>query len=97
MQKKKGVVLTQDELLQKQIQEHQQAQELIFKQDCRKTAINMAERFSKTMNGDKEYDAIKIISNAEVIYQWMINITNEELSNQLMTFQQTGNLTFKTP
>jgi len=83
----------------KQIQEALQAQkemqELSFKQDCRRTAIQMAERFSKSHTGEKEDDPLRIISNAEVIYQWMINLQNDAMSKQLMNFQQTGELVFK--
>ncbi len=102
MQKKKDVAPTFAELQQKQIQENLQAQkdagELIFKQDCRRTAVQMAERFSKANGGDKEHDPVKIISNAEVIYQWMINITNDELSDQLLLLQYPqSELSFKKP
>lgn len=76
------------ELERKNLQERKEQSELEFKRDCRRTALQLAER----MSGKGERSAIGTLSEAEVLYQWLINIGNEDSSKALLDFYATGKL-----
>ena len=46
--------------------------ELDFKRDCRRTALQLAERCSKNKEGDKVSDPIELTANSEILYRWLI-------------------------
>ena len=69
--------------IQQNLQAQKEAQDQAFKQDCRRTAINLSERFTRDGNGGKSGSASDIISNAEIIYNWLIDYDNQKYKNYI--------------
>lgn len=76
-----------------EIKNRKQEQELVWKQDCRRTALNLAERFSKADGNSHESDPVKIIANAEVLYVWL----TESSTDAIEIFKKSGVLKFHSP
>lgn len=64
----------EEKLRQKSIEDSLKAQkessDRNFKQDCRRTALQMAERSTKDPAGEKG-NTIQILQNADLFYQWL--------------------------
>lgn len=61
-----------------------------FKQDCRRTALQLSERIS----GKGENDPMKVTANAEILYRWLI-ADDEVQKDFLDIFMKTGLITNK--
>ena len=70
-------------VLELNLQAQKEAQEQAFKQDCRRTAINLSERFTRDADGGKSGDVSNIISNAEIIYTWLIDYGSPKYKNYI--------------
>lgn len=81
-EKAQRAIILQQQKLQKE------TQLAIFKQDCRRTAIQLSERFSKDPGDGGKADVVTIIANAELVYMWLINF--DKPMSTLEEFKQTG-------
>lgn len=70
-----------------------ESQLLAYKQDCRRTAIQLSERFSVDGSGNKPADVSIIIMNAELVYEWMVNF--DKPNTLLKDFMEKGTLHYK--
>lgn len=59
-------------ILQQNLRAQQNSQEKAFKQDCRRTAMQLAERCTRGQDGGKTAEIEDIVLNAEIIYDWLI-------------------------
>jgi len=71
----------------------QESEDRAWKQDCRRTALQLSERFSKGADMQHESDPVKIIANAEVLYVWLTNDSKDALD----VFVNTGILKSANP
>lgn len=84
----------QQRLIQVNLKSQQEAQDKVWKQDCRKTSLQLAERFSKGADMQHESDPIRITGNAEILYRWLI--ADDELQKGWVEiFMKTGVLHYK--
>jgi len=83
--------MTEQETLDQRIKENAASQlayaELQFKRDCRIKALQLAERLSP-----KECDAIGVVTDAEILYTWLINTPADAVD----IFQKSGVLSYPT-
>jgi hypothetical protein len=70
---------------------------LVFKRDCRRTALQLSERFTRDNEGGKgSVEVSKILANAELTYAWLVNIPPDDKTppDWLNSFFNTGVLTY---
>lgn len=83
-----------NESIKENLKAQQEVQDKLWKQDCRRTSIQLAERFSKDINNSHESDPVRIIANAEILYRWLI--ADEGQQNDLWDiFMKTGVVNYK--
>lgn len=67
-----------------------------FRQDCRRTSLQLAERFTKDAEGLKSGEVVNIIQNAEILYLWMVqDLSGNPIDTTCLDFDKTGNLCWK--
>jgi len=59
------------EIAKEQLKAQKESQMLAFKQDCRRTAMQLSERI-KPFKGEKNADGV--IKDAEKLYKWLIDV-----------------------